>query len=124
MPATAILFIAVMGLSTAPLHSQAELENAERPLTSAEVRMAKSEGFPEVQDIVLGRCSMCHAREPVWENMLWPPNGVVLETEADITRTAEQIYLQAGGTHATPPSNLTMMGEGGTAKNRRMVSKS
>ncbi|MEM7042311.1 MAG: urate hydroxylase PuuD [Pseudomonadota bacterium] len=107
--ATAILFIAVMGISTAPLYSDAELENAERPLTETEQRRVAASDFGEVEEIVLGRCSMCHAREPVWEGMLWPPKGVVLETEADISRAAEQIYLQAGVSHAMPPGNLTLM---------------
>ncbi|MEZ5930365.1 MAG: urate hydroxylase PuuD [Alphaproteobacteria bacterium] len=111
-PATALLFIAIMGLSTAPLYSQAELENAERPLTAIEARMAEAGGFADVRDIVLGRCSMCHAREPVWEGMLWPPKGVVLETEADIARAAYPVYLQAGVTHAMPPGNLTAMEDG------------
>jgi uncharacterized membrane protein len=25
---------------------------------------------------------MCHAAEPGWEGLHWPPKGVVLETEA------------------------------------------
>ncbi len=115
--ATAILFIAIMGISTAPLYSQAELENAERPLTSSEQQLAAAGGFEDVQDIVLGRCSMCHAREPVWEGMLWPPKGVVLETDADIARAAEQIYLQSGVTNAMPPGNLTLI----TLEERRAI---
>jgi uncharacterized membrane protein len=111
-PATALLFITIMGLSTAPLYSQAEQETAMRPLTSIEDRMAKAEGFQEVQDIVLGRCAMCHAREPAWQGLLRPPKGVVLETEADIARAADQIYLQAGVTDAMPPANLTAMEDG------------
>ena len=41
--------------------------------------------------------------------MLWPPKGVVLETEADVARYADQIYLQAGRTHAMPPPNAIEM---------------
>lgn len=114
---TALLFIAIMGISTAPLYSQAELENADRPLTSSEQRLAAAGDFEEVQDIVLGRCSMCHAREPIWEGMLWPPKGVVFETEADIARAAEQIYLQSGVTKAMPPGNLTLI----TLEERRKI---
>ena len=73
--ATAILFIAVMGISTAPLYSQAELENAERPLTPIEQQRATAGGFEEVEDIVLGRCSMCHAREPVWDGCSGRPRA-------------------------------------------------
>jgi uncharacterized membrane protein len=52
---------------------------------------------------------MCHAREPVWAGMHWPPKGVVLETPDDIARAAGRIYLQAGLSHAMPPGNLSFM---------------
>lgn len=109
---TALLFIAVMGISTAPLYSEAERANAVRALTTIEQRRADAPGFAEVQDIVLGRCAMCHAREPAWEGMHWAPKGVVLETPSDIARAADQIYLQAGITHAMPPANVSLMENG------------
>ena len=52
---------------------------------------------------------MCHAREPVWQGILWAPKGVLLETEADIARHARAIYVQAGLSHAMPPANVTFM---------------
>lgn len=69
----------------------------------------QASGFEEAHDVVVGRCSMCHAREPVWDGILWAPKGVLLETEGDIARNAEQIYLQAGVSHAMPPANATYM---------------
>ncbi|WP_377193424.1 urate hydroxylase PuuD [Ruegeria meonggei] len=105
---TALLFIAIMWLSTAPMYKP--LEEAEaQPLTPFEQRFAAADGFEEAHDVVLGRCSMCHAREPVWEGVLWAPKGVLLETEGDIARNAKQIYLQAGVSHAMPPANVTYM---------------
>ncbi|MGV6804003.1 MAG: urate hydroxylase PuuD [Ruegeria sp.] len=106
--ATALLFIAIMWLSTAPMYKP--LEEAEaQPLTPFEERFVQANGFEEAHDIVLGRCSMCHAREPVWDGILWAPRGVLLETEGDIARNAERIYLQAGVSHAMPPANVTYM---------------
>ncbi|WP_109312579.1 urate hydroxylase PuuD [Ruegeria sp. AU67] len=105
---TALLFIAIMWLSTAPMYKP--LEEAEaQPLTPFEQKYAAADGFEEAHDVVLGRCSMCHAREPVWEGILWAPKGVLLETEGDIARNAQQIYLQAGVSHAMPPANVTFM---------------
>ncbi|MEX0284480.1 MAG: urate hydroxylase PuuD [Paracoccaceae bacterium] len=105
---TAILFLMICWLSTAPMTST--LEEAEaQDLTPYETRFASADGFEDVHDIVLGRCSMCHAREPVWEGILWAPKGVLLETEADIARNAQAIYLQAGLSHAMPPANITFM---------------
>ncbi|CAD0184811.1 putative membrane protein [Ruegeria sp. THAF57] len=105
---TALLFIAIMWLSTAPMYKP--LEEAEaQPLTPYEQKFAAAEGFEEAHDVVLGRCSMCHAREPVWEGIQWAPKGVLLETEGDIARNAKQIYLQSGVSHAMPPANVTYM---------------
>ncbi|MFY2822811.1 urate hydroxylase PuuD [Ruegeria sp. MALMAid1280] len=105
---TTILFIAIMWLSTAPMYKP--LEEAEaQPLTPYEQKFAAADGFEDAHDVVLGRCSMCHAREPVWEGIQWAPKGVLLETEGDIARNARQIYLQAGISHAMPPANVTYM---------------
>lgn len=105
--ATALLFVAIMWLSTAPLRD-ADVEAAEaRPLTEAELVFARAPGFEEVHSIVQGRCSMCHAREPFWDGILWPPKEVVLETEADLARAAWEVYLQAGVSHAMPPANAS-----------------
>ncbi|MEP5437297.1 MAG: cysteine desulfurase, partial [Paracoccaceae bacterium] len=48
---------------------------------------------------------------PVWGNMQWAPKGVYLETPGDVARHADQIYLQAGVSHAMPPPNAVQMDE-------------
>ena len=62
-----------------------------------------------MHNIVLGRCSMCHAKEPSWDGIYWPPKGVVLESEADLATQAKAVYLQSGLSHAMPPANLSYM---------------
>ena len=57
----------------------------------------------------MGNCSMCHAREPLWDGMAHAPRGVYLETPEDVAMHARQIYLQAGMSMAMPPANLTYM---------------
>ncbi len=109
--ATAILFLLIAWLSTSPMRGAQPLDEDAR-LTGAAARFASAEGFEQVHDIVLGRCSMCHAAEPSWEGMYWPPKGVTLETGPEIARHARQIYLQAGVTHAMPPGNLSWMEPG------------
>ena len=107
----AILFIGIMWLSTAPLR-QADIEEAEtQAMTSAQEVFANAPRFDEVEDIVLSRCSMCHAREPVWPGIRRAPKHVLLETSAEIARYAAPIYLQAGVTHAMPPGNVSWMEE-------------
>ena len=103
--ATALLFIAIVWLSTAPMFRVTEPQTA----SGAGLRYAQADGFKRVQDIVTGRCSMCHAAEPGWEGLLWPPKGIRLETEYQIASAAKQIYLQAGITNAMPPANLSHM---------------
>ncbi len=104
---TVLLFIAVSWLSSIQPAEEAEIEAA--ALTPAQQKFASAEGFQDVHDIVLGRCSMCHAQEPFYDGILWAPKGVMLENEAQITAYAKQIYLQAGITHAMPPANVSFM---------------
>ncbi len=77
--------------------------------TAGANKHAGAEGFEGVAGIVMGRCSMCHAAEPVYGNLMWPPKGVMLETEAQIASAARQIYVQSGISHARPPANLSYM---------------
>jgi uncharacterized membrane protein len=102
---TALIFVVIVWLSTAPMFRAEEPEEAQGPA----LRFAEAEGFDRVQDIVLGRCSMCHAEEPAWEGLHWAPKGVRLETEHQIASAAREIYLQSGLTHAMPPANLSYM---------------
>ncbi len=102
---TVILMLIIAWLSVAPMLDRYEEAEA-RALTPYEQKFASAAGFEEAASVVLGNCSMCHAREPVFsETMRWPPNGVVLETESDIARHAKAIFLQAGASHAMPPPN-------------------
>lgn len=102
---TAVIFILIAWLSSAPMRLQPE----DTALKGAALVYAQAAGFDEVVGIVQGRCSMCHAAEPGWDGMYWPPKGVVLETPGQIAHAAKRIYLQAGVTHAMPPANLTYM---------------
>jgi uncharacterized membrane protein len=105
-PATAIIFIAIVWLSSL---GGPEAEERETALSAHEMRFASAPNFQEVANTVTGRCSMCHAAEVFWPGLIAPPGGVILETEQQIARQARAIYLQAGRTHAMPPGNVTDM---------------
>lgn len=105
--ATVLLFLAIAWLSTAPLF-RAEAEGEAR-LTPAAQRFAEAADFAEVESIVMGRCSMCHAAEPSYEGIPWAPKGVILETPGHIAAQARAIYLQAGVSHAMPPANVSFI---------------
>ena len=105
---TVLIFILIAWLSTAS--GTESYEDAEaRELTGYEAQFASAAGFDEAYDTVLSNCSMCHAREPVWDGIRWAPKGVVLESPGDVARHAGQIYLQAGVSRAMPPPNAFEM---------------
>lgn len=72
--AAGLVFIAIMWLSTAPMFRPVE-EAAAAPISESQQAYLDAEGYEEVHNIVMGRCSMCHAREPVWDGIRWAPRG-------------------------------------------------
>ena len=105
---TIILMIIIAWLSTVRGGDTYE-DSMARELTVYEERYASADGFDDAYNTVIGNCSMCHSREPVWNNMQWAPKGVLLETTGDVARHARQIYLHAGVSHAMPPPNAIQM---------------
>ena len=105
--ATLVIFLIIAALSTASSWNgdYDDLEN--QPLTKKQESLMLAKGFDDISDIIISRCSMCHAREPVWDGMINAPKGVFLETDHDIARGAKEIYIQAGVSHAMPPANIT-----------------
>ena len=63
----------------------------------------------QVEDIVISRCSMCHAAEPVWAGIAVAPKGVLLDTADRIKAHAREIVVTAVWSSAMPPSNITDM---------------
>ena len=104
--ATAALFLAAAFLSA---QGTQRLDDEDTALTTAEARLVGDAHFDEVRDIVLGRCSMCHAAEPGWPGIATAPKRVVLETDAQIARHAREIFLQSGLTDAMPPANVSFI---------------
>ncbi len=104
----AILFYIIMSLSGGPKllgAGQGEL------VSRAAQPFLESEQFVAVNDIVQGRCSMCHASEPFWEGIAQAPKDVILETKNAVATYAREIYIQSGRSHAMPPGNVSYMEE-------------
>ena len=89
--------IAVAWLSAAGRGDSAMSESSDPPT------------FAAVEDIVLSRCSMCHAKEPVWTGLSDPPKGIVLDTPEAIRAHARLIDIFAVRSHGMPPGNVTEM---------------
>ena len=61
------------------------------------------------QEIIVSKCSMCHAKEPLWENMKNAPKLVNLETSTDIINNIDNIYKQSVLSFAMPPGNISFL---------------
>jgi len=70
-----------------------------------------------VTEIVTSRCSMCHAREPVWPGIAIAPRGMLLDSPEAIARNRDAIRAMAVDTAAMPPNNVTGM----TIRERRVL---
>ena len=122
--ATALIFFVIMGLSLAPLMQRDDLAETDAranvlTLSPELQKKANHPLFEEVGYIVEGRCSMCHATEPLWDGIIAAPKHVYLETSADILAQAKAIYLHSAVSHAMPPANITYMEAGERALIRR-----
>ena len=110
---TAALFVVIMVLSLLPaVQGSGEPDqqaSRTKPPSQLEMTLASAAEFEEVKDIVLARCSMCHASEPLYERVLWPPKGVILETDQQIVSQAKAIIMQSALSHAMPPANVSYM---------------
>ena len=80
---------------------------SDRPRKRADAAGAAAATFTQVEEIVTSRCSMCHAREPVWAGITLAPKGVLLDTTARIKANARDIAMAAAWSNAMPPSNVT-----------------
>jgi uncharacterized membrane protein len=63
--------------------------------------------FAAVQEIVISRCSMCHAAQPVWAGIASAPGGVRLDDAEQIRLHAKLIGIYAVRSSAMPPGNVT-----------------
>ena len=73
--------------------------------------------FAAVEDVVLSRCSMCHAGEPVWAGFAAAPKGLMLDNAERIRAHARLIEINAVRSDAMPPGNVTEM----TVDERRLL---
>ena len=116
--ATALLFLAIIWLSSlAPDNRETGSRQGKAPAN----HFATAETFPEVVELVQGRCAMCHAEIPGWDGLILPPKGVLLEDEGQIAQRARQIYLQAGRSTAMPPPGAAHYGVTLSAEERKLL---
>jgi uncharacterized membrane protein len=69
--------------------------------------LAAPPDMAQVEEIVLSRCSMCHAAEPVWASIVTAPKAILLDSPDHIRRNARLIGRNAAWSNAMPPGNVT-----------------
>ena len=102
--ATAVIFLVICWLSTAPKVGQES--EAEKAAAIAQPYMADAH-FAQVEDVVMGRCSMCHSATPNWPGVPEAPKNVILDNPVGIASHAKDIAMEAGFSHAMPPGNIS-----------------
>jgi uncharacterized membrane protein len=71
--------------------------------------LAAPPSFANIEEIILSRCSMCHAAEPVWATIVTAPKAILLDDSDHIRRNARLIGRNAAWSSAMPPGNVTEM---------------
>jgi uncharacterized membrane protein len=85
------------------------LLSAAGPRDAKAAALSSPPTYANVDEIVLSRCSMCHAAEPVWAGIITAPKGILLDDEEHIRRNARLIGRNAAWASAMPPGNVTEM---------------
>ena len=86
-----------------------KLNNVKNTATLIELIPEKT--LVSAQEIIVSKCSMCHAKKPLWENMKNAPKLVNLETPTDIINNIDNIYKQSVLSYAMPPGNISFLEE-------------
>ena len=79
--------------------------------TATLIQLIPEKTLVSAQEIIVSKCSMCHAKEPLWENMKNAPKLFNLETPTDIINNIDNIYKQSVLSYAMPPGNISFLEE-------------
>ena len=83
--------------------------SAAGPRTASVGALPPTPKFADVSAIVMSRCAMCHAAEPVWAGIAAPPMGIMLDSDEHVRLHAPLIAAAAVRSNAMPPGNITEM---------------
>jgi uncharacterized membrane protein len=96
----------VLALGALAFVTVAVLNETAKPPLPAEVPPPP---FADVRTLIDRHCVTCHAVQPTHKGVITPPNGLVLDTDAGLTKNAPKIYERAVATHSMPLNNETGM---------------
>ncbi len=98
---------ALCGLAIVALSSLGPAAKSVSGAPASPAPASPTELAANAQGILLTRCSMCHAAEPLWPGIGVAPKGVRLDTEDAMRAQRHSIRTVAVLTHAMPPGNVT-----------------
>jgi uncharacterized membrane protein len=78
-----------------------------RPTPSTASAAGPAPRFAQVQSIITARCAPCHSLRPTEPGISEPPNGILLDTRAEIESQASLIQTVAVDSDLMPPANAT-----------------
>jgi uncharacterized membrane protein len=96
----------VLALGALAFVTVAVLNETAKPPSPAEVPPPP---FADVRTLIDRHCVACHAAQPTHKGVTAPPNGVILDTDAGLTKNAPKVYERAVATHSMPLNNETGM---------------
>lgn len=118
--APALLFIAlVIIILTALAAAPKSKAVPKQPVAQQSSQPAEVVSFPQVQQVIVQRCNICHSIEPNHPTAPVAPNGVMFDTPEQIRQWAQRIHDRTVSNRTMPLANLTQM----TVEERRLVDR-
>ena len=90
---------------------------ADQSAMANRVQTVEPVSFPQLQQVLMQRCNVCHSAEPNHPTAPVAPNGVMFDTPEQIRQWAPRIHARTVTTRTMPLANLTQM----TVEERRLV---
>ena len=91
----------------------------DQAMTTQPAQLVDPVSFPQLKQVIVQRCNICHSAEPNHPTAPVAPNGVMFDTPEQIRQWAQRIHDRTVTTRTMPLANLTQM----TVEERRLVDR-
>lgn len=117
LPVVAVIILVLMAYAIAP--KSLTIDRNDVSANKAIIQSAADISFTEIQKVITQRCVLCHSANPNHPTAPVAPNGVMLDTPAQIQQWAERIHERVVVNKTMPLANLTRI----TEEERALLSK-
>ena len=80
-----------------------------RDFRQEKVDLGEPVSYPEVETIMVTRCTQCHSTEPTDDIWKTAPNGVMFDTPEQVKNMTDKIMTRAVRSNSMPQGNKTNM---------------